>query len=97
MENLWSNAHKFLLDIQVGNSYDNVTCIKRTEKKIFLSNGVVVTIKKIKGTKIHHLVSNKKITRGNKKYDYINQILRDIEGFLIYKKLTENFQNLDVL
>ena len=97
MENLWLNAHKFLLDIQVGSSYDNVTCIKRTEKKIFLSNGVVVTIKKIKDTKIYHLVSNKKNTRGNKKYDHISQILRDIEGFLLYKKLTENSQNLDVL
>ncbi len=97
MNDLWSDAHKFLLDMQVGTSYNNVTCIGRTEKKIFLSNDIVVTIRKVKGAPIYYLISNKKISRGNRKYDYIDQILRDIEGFLIYKKLTENFQNLDVL
>ena len=97
MNDLWYDAHMFLLNIEVGNSYDNVTCIKRTNKKIFLSNGVVVTIKKIKGTSIYHLISNKKVSKGNRKYDYIQQILRDIEGYFLYRKLTDNFQNLDVL
>jgi len=91
MNDLWHHAHMFLLNIEVGNSYNNVTCIKRTDKKIFLSNGVVVTIKKIKGTSMYHLISNKKVSKGNRKYDYIQQILRDIEGYFVYRKLTDNF------
>mgnify|MGYP003346258113 CR=1 FL=1 len=90
MNNPWLDAHKFLLDIEVGNSYNDVSCIKRTDKKIYLSTGVVVTLKKIKGTSMYYLTSNKKVSKGNRKYDYIDQILRDIEGFLIFKKLTDN-------
>lgn len=75
----------------VGDKYkvstdQDITCIKRTDKQIHLSNGVKVTIKSLKGTDSFYLTSNKTNKRGNKSYNHIDQVLRDIEGYLIYKK-----------
>ena len=62
----------FLLGLNIGEGYNDVVVTKRTNKRIYLSDGKIVHIK----------------DAGNFKYldgKYINQILRDIEGYMIYK------------
>jgi hypothetical protein len=79
-------ANKFLFEIKVGQGYNNVTVTKRTKKRIHFSNGTIVHIKKLKNGLLY---LDSKLN--NKKYPIINQVLRDIEGWLVYKKLTENY------
>lgn len=64
-------SEKFLLSLNVGEGYNDVVVTKRTKKRIYLSNGNIVHIKN--GGKFLYLDGK-----------YINQILRDIEGYLIY-------------
>lgn len=85
--NTWIDAHNFLFDIKPGEGYYTstdsvVTCTKRTKKRIHLSNGVIITIKEYNGMKYLHSGGFK---RNNKHYPYIDQVLRDIEGYLIFK------------
>ena len=82
----WTKAHMFLYYLQEGQGYKTsvdteVTCIKRTNKKIVLSNGVIVHLKKKNGNEYLHSAS---IVHKHKRYEYVNQILRDIEGYLVY-------------
>ena len=76
MENLWTKAHKFILDSKVGDFYisggDKVSVIKRGPKKIHFSNGNTITITKSKFGFLY--LTGKKV----------DQVLRDIEGFFIY-------------
>lgn len=76
MESLWLKAHHVILDMKVGDMFRTggrtIMCIKRTPHRISLSNGNCITIKK---TENFYYLSGKNV----------NQILRDIEGFLIYK------------
>lgn len=76
MENLWTKAHQFILDCKIGDYYmsggDKVSCIKRTPMRIYFSNGYCITIKKSKYG-FYHLVGKR-----------VDQILRDIEGYLIF-------------
>jgi hypothetical protein len=61
----------FLLGLNIGEGYNDVVVTKRTNKRIYLSDGKIVHIK----------------DAGKFKYldgKYINQILRDIEGYMIY-------------
>jgi hypothetical protein len=67
-------SEKFLLSLEVGEGYNNIIVTKKTKKRIYLSNGKIVTIKN--GGNFLYLDSAK---------NGIKQILRDIEGFLIYK------------
>jgi hypothetical protein len=67
-------SEKFLLSLNVGEGYNDIVVTKKTKKRIYLSNGKIVTIKN--GGGFLYLDSAK---------NGINQILRDIEGFLIYK------------
>jgi hypothetical protein len=69
------DSEKFLLSLNVGEGYNDIVVTKKTKKRIYLSNGKIVTIKK-NGGGFLYLDSAK---------NGINQILRDIEGFLIYK------------
>ena len=82
MENLWTKAHKFILDSKVGDFYlsggDKVSVIKRTPKKIHFSNGNIVTITKSKFG-FFYLTGKK-----------IDTILRDIEGHFLYLIHTED-------
>lgn len=91
MDNLWTKAHIFLMELKVGEGYSSggvdVSVTKRTETKIHLSNKVIVSFKKY-GNFIY--LDSKSIIRNNKPSPLVNQILRDIEGYLIYKKLTSN-------
>lgn len=62
----------FLLGLNIGEGYNDIVVTKRTKKRIYLSDSNIVHIK----------------CGGSFKYldgKSINQILRDIEGFLIYK------------
>jgi len=84
---MFTKAHIFLYYIKEGESYktsvdSEVTCVKRTKKKIILSNGVVVHIKKKNGNEYFHSAS---VVRKHKRYEYVMQIIRDIEGYLIYQ------------
>lgn len=67
-------AEKFLLSLNVGEGYNDVIVTKRTNKRIYLSNGKIVSIKNAGNFLYLHTAKNG-----------IGQILRDIEGYLIYK------------
>ena len=80
-------ANKFLFELEVGQGYNDVIVTKKTKKRIYLSNGTIIHIKKLKSGLLY---LDSKLN--NKKYPIINQVLRDIEGWLVYKKLTENYK-----
>lgn len=86
--NLNVEANKFLFELNVGEGYNNVVVNKRTKKRIYLSNGIIVHIKTLENGLLY---LDSKLN--SKSYPIINQILRDIEGYLIYKKLTDNIWN----
>lgn len=77
-------ANKFLFELKVGEGYNNIIVTKRTKKRIYLSDGSIIHIKKLENG---FLFLDSKLN--NKKYPIVYQILRDIEGWLVYKKLTE--------
>lgn len=84
--NIWDQANLFLFNIKVGEGYKTsldteVVCTKRTAKRIHLSNGVIVNIKD--SGKFIYLSSASK-TVGYRRYEKVQQVLRDIEGYLIY-------------
>lgn len=84
---MYTKAHMVLYYIKEGEGYKTSTdtevkCVKRTKKKIYLSNGVIVHLKEKNG--MLYFASGS-IIRGYKRYEYLNQVLRDIEGWLIYK------------
>jgi hypothetical protein len=68
----FKNAEVFLLNLNIGQGYNDIVVTKRTKKRIYLSNGNLVHIKDC--GKFKYLDGKR-----------INQILRDIEGFLIYQ------------
>jgi hypothetical protein len=84
--NINLEANKFLFELEVGQGYNDVIVRKKTKKRIYLSNGAIIHIKKLESG-LFYLDSK----LNNKKYPIINQVLRDIEGWLVYKKLTENY------
>jgi hypothetical protein len=68
----FTQSEIFLLSLNAGEGYNNVVVTKKTKKRIYLSDGKIVHIK----------------DAGKFKYldgKYIKQVLRDIEGFLIYQ------------
>ena len=67
-------GERFLLSLNVGEGYNDVVVVKKTKKRVHLSNGKIVSIKN--GGGFLYLDSAK---------NGIGQILRDIEGYLIYK------------
>lgn len=86
-------ANLFLYNANVGDYYmvgnTKISVIKRTPKQIHLSNGVIVYIKKTNHDMLY--LHSKGVKRNNRIYPIVNQIIRDIEGYLIYKKLTQNY------
>jgi hypothetical protein len=80
MENLWSKAHHFILDSKVGDFYmsgdKKVSVVRRSPKRIYFSNGNIITIRTVKDD-VHDFfyLSGKNI----------DNMLRDIEGYFIYK------------
>ena len=79
-------ANLFIYDAKVGDFYlsggNKVEVTKRTEKRIHFSNGVIVSIKTLpNGIKY---LSSKSVVRNNRSYPVVNQMIRDIEGYLLY-------------
>jgi len=64
-------SEKYLLVLGIGGGYNNIVVIKRSNKRIYLSDGSIVHIKDC--GKFKYLDGRN-----------INQILRDIEGYLVY-------------
>lgn len=89
--NLNLQANLFVYEAKVGDFYlsggDKVEVLKRTEKRIYFSNGVIVTIKTLPNGMIY--LTSKSVVRNNKSYPVVGQMIRDIEGYLIYKNLTK--------
>jgi hypothetical protein len=79
MENLWTKAHQFILDSKEGDFYmegdKKVSVVRRSPKRIYFSNGELITIKKSQSGDFFHLSGRN-----------VNQVLRDIEGYLLYLK-----------
>lgn len=86
-------ANLFLYKASVGDFYmdgnTKVSVLKRTPKQIHLSNGIIVYIKKTNNDVLY--LHSRGVKRNNRTYPLVNQIIRDIEGYLIYKRLTENY------
>lgn len=83
----WTAAHMFLFDMKEGQGYKistdtKVVCVKRTKKRIYLSNNIIIHLKEKNGMK--YLASGG-FGKYHKRYEYLNKVLRDIEGYLIYK------------
>ena len=79
-------ANLFIYDARVGDFYlsggNKVEVTKRTKKKIYFSNDVTVTIKTLPNGMIY--LSSKSVVRKNKSYPVVGQMIRDIEGYLLY-------------
>jgi hypothetical protein len=79
-------ANLFIYDAKVGDFYlsggNKVEVIKRTKKRIHFSNDVIITIKTLSNGMKY--LSSKSVIRNNKSYPIVNQIIRDIEGYLLY-------------
>jgi hypothetical protein len=79
-------ANLFIYNAKVGDSYlsggNKVEVTKRTEKRIHFSNGVIVSIKTLPNG-MQYLTS-KSVVRKNKSYPVVGQMIRDIEGYLLY-------------
>jgi len=90
--NLNLQANLFVYEAKVGDFYlsggDKVEVLKRTKKRIYYSNNVIVSIKTLPNGMIY--LSSKSAVRKNRSYPVIGQMIRDIEGYLIYKNLTKN-------
>jgi hypothetical protein len=89
--NLNLQANLFVYEAKVGDFYlsggDKVEVLKRTEKRIYFSNNVIVSIKTLPNKMIY--LTSKSVVRNNKSYPIVGQMIRDIEGYLIYKNLTK--------
>jgi len=57
--------------------------VKRTPKRIHFSNGVVVSIRTLSNGM--NYLSSRSVVSHNKSYPIVDQMIRDIEGYLIYK------------
>lgn len=77
MENLWTKAHQFILNSQIGDFYmdgdKKVSVVRRSPKRIYFSNGELVSLKYSKIGGFYYLVGKN-----------VDQILRNIEGYFIY-------------
>ena len=92
MVDLNIQANNFLYDSKPGDFYlsggEKVEVVKRTKKKIHLSNNVIVNIKTLPNGLLY--LDSKSVVRNNKPYPVVNQIIRDIEGYLLYKIHSKN-------
>jgi hypothetical protein len=79
-------ANLFIYDAKVGDFYlsggNKVEVIKRTKKRIHFSNDVIVSIKTLSNGMKY--LSSKSVVRNNKPYPVVGQMIRDIEGYLLY-------------
>jgi len=80
-------ANRFIYGSKVGDFYmvgqDKIEVVKRTPKRIHFSNGVVVSIRTLSNGM--NYLSSRSVVSHNKSYPIVDQMIRDIEGYLIYK------------
>jgi len=80
-------ANRFIYGSKVGDFYmvgqDKIDVVKRTPKRIHFSNGVVVSIRTLSNGM--NYLSSRSVVSHNKSYPIVDQMIRDIEGYLIYK------------
>jgi hypothetical protein len=80
-------ANRFIYGSKVGDFYmvgqDKIEVVKRTPKRIHFSNGVVVSIRLLSNGM--NYLSSRSVVSHNKSYPIVNHMIRDIEGYLIYK------------
>ena len=91
--NLNLESNLFLYNGKVGDYYlsgeEKIEITKRTPKRIYYANGVIVSIKTTpNGMKY---LSSKSVVSHNKSYPIVDQMIRDIEGYLIYKIHSKSF------
>lgn len=89
--NLNLEANLFIYEAKVGDFYlsggNKIEVLKRTKNRICFSNNVIVSIKTLpNGIKY---LSSRSVVIHNKSYPVVDQMIRDIEGYLIYKNLTK--------
>lgn len=93
MMDLNLQANLFLYEGKVGDYYlsggKKVEITKRTNKRIYLSSGVIINIKKLTNNFIY--LDSKSVIRNNRSYPIVHQILRDIEGYLLYRIHSKSF------
>jgi hypothetical protein len=91
--NLNLESNLFIYNGKVGDYYlsggEKVEITKRTPKRIHFSNGVIVSIKTLSNG-IKYL-SSRSVVSHNKSYPIVDQMIRDIEGYLIYKIHSKSF------
>lgn len=77
MKNLWTESHKFILNCEIGDFYESggsrISVVRRSPKRIYFSNGELITIKKSKFD--FYYLSGRNVDR----------VLRDIEGYMLYQ------------
>jgi hypothetical protein len=82
----------FIYNGKVGDYYlsgeEKVEITKRTLKRIHFSNGVIVSIKTLPNGMIY--LTSRSVVRHNKPYPVVGQMIRDIEGYLLYKIHSKN-------
>lgn len=76
-------ANDILYDMQIGDKFDSYEVVKRTPNKITFNSGLIVSIRKLSnGVEYFHSAS---IIVRNKPYLKVDQLLRDLEGYLLYR------------
>jgi hypothetical protein len=80
-------ANRFMYGAKVGDFYmvgqEKIEVVKRTPKRIHFSNGNIVSIKTLSNGIMY--LSSRSVVSHNKSYPIVDQMIRDIEGHLIYK------------
>ena len=88
--NLWEKSHSEIYNSKEGDSWGNIKVVKRTSKKIYLESGLIITIKDSKYG--FQYLASKSVKRGTRSYPLVDQILRDIEGYLIFPNIKNTKQ-----
>lgn len=80
-------ANEFIFNSKVGDFYlksgEKNIVTKRTKNRIYFSDGTIIHIKKLSNGILY--LDSKSVIRNNRSYPVVNQVLRDIEGYLLYK------------
>jgi hypothetical protein len=83
MENLWTKAHQFILESKIGDFYlegdKKVSVVRRSPKRVYFSNGELITLRESKNKEFFYLSGRN-----------VDQVLRDIEGYFLYKIHSRN-------
>mgnify|MGYP003349543510 CR=1 FL=1 len=97
MIDTWSLSHRFILSLEEGDTFflgeKEHKVIKRSLSKItLLIDGEKFNVLLKKCNDFFYLHS-KSVKTGNRSYPLINQLLRDIEGYIIYLNHIHMFGN----